>query len=178
MLMPEPIQLILDRVGGDIDLAAEEIYSGSKPLAIYLIILGLNKLRSRQRQQRRTELRREIRPQYVRGSATGSIQFSRKTKIRLFKQAEELLGENGWNLGEVGFLVNLTKEALLDQAWRERQSAKGHLRNAQWYEALAEPLQPGQIVRDYWNAEAAIKLKQDIWADAEGKSADLIGATS
>ncbi len=173
MLMQEKIQQILDSVDGDLDLASENIYEGPKPVAIYVIQVGLDHLKAKRRAIRRRELKREIQPEFRPGRTTGSVEFTPKFKRRLLENTQKLFGKDGWDIGDIN-LGNFTKEGLLLQAASERRSATGMIRNAQFYETLAEPLQPGQLVRDHWTPEDATKLKKKIWKDTEGKRPDLV----
>lgn len=81
--------------------------------------------------------------------------------------------KHGWDIGEIN-IGAFTREDLLAQASKERASAKGHIRSARFYEALAEPMKAGQLVRDYWKPEAAIKVKEEIWQKADPQKADLV----
>lgn len=174
MMIPQPVQMILDSVDGDTSLAAEKVYEGSRQTALYVITVGLEQMKARHRAGRRRELRREVKPRFKSGKTTGSIELTPQCKKRLFVMTNELFGDDGWKIGEIS-LGNFTKETLLDQASKERQSASGHVRNAQFYEALAAPLQPGQLVREFWQPETATKLKQEIWDRTRNQKADLIG---
>jgi hypothetical protein len=173
MMLPQPVQLIIDAADGDLDVAAMRIFEGPKATAIYVIRVGLEHMKSRHRAGRRRELRREVRPKFQAGKTHGSIELTPQSRKRLFGMTQELFGEDGWKIGEIS-LGNMTKESLLDQAGRERQSAHGHVRNAQFYEALAEPLRSGQCVHEYWNPETATKLKKAIWDRSKGKKAELV----
>lgn len=153
--------------------AAAVIYDGPKKIALYVIQLGLETLKAKKRRQRRRELRAELRPQFTAGRTTGSIVLSKASKERLVKQTKELFGDDGWQIGDLN-LGDFTKEQLLAQAVAERSSAKGSIRNAQFYEALAEPLQPGQTARTYWKSETAHKIKSEIWKDTEGHRPALV----
>jgi hypothetical protein len=156
-----------------ISAAAEAIHSGPKKIALYVIALGLETLRAKKRRQRRRELRSEIAPQYTKGRTTGSVVLTAASKKRLVKRTKELFGDDGWQIGDLN-LGDFTKEALLSQAAAERASAKGSIRNAQFYEALAEPLQPGQTCRTYWKSETAHKIKSGIWKETEDHRPALV----
>ena len=78
-----------------------------------------------------------------------------------------------WCIGDVP-LGDATKEFLVESAQAERKSAKGHLRNAVFYECLAEPMAAGQVVRDYWKEAKAVKLIRDeLWQDTEDKDVEF-----
>ena|SRR5271166_5888394 len=153
--------------------AAEEIYGGPKVIAIYAIQIGLERLKAKKRRERRRELKTEIRPQFTAGKTTGSIVLTKASKERLLKQTQQLFGDDGWKIGDLN-LGEFTKEQLFAQATAERSAAKGSIRNAQFYEALAEPLQPGQKARDYWKSETAHKIKLGIWKETEPRRPDLV----
>lgn len=163
---------VLEECDQNIADAANAIYAGPAKIALYVIQLGLETLKSKQRRNRRRELRTEVKPQFRQGRSTGSVILTKASKERLLKRTKELFGENGWMIGDLN-LGDLTKEGLLAQAVAERASAKGSLRNAQFYEALAEPLQPGQLAREYWKSETAHKIKRDIWKGTEDRNPDL-----
>jgi len=167
------MQEALDRVDGDLELAAEGIYDGPKKLAIEVITIGLNTIKARRRAANRRALRHEIQPQYRPGKRAGSFVMTSQSRRRLMEHTQQLFGPNGWKIGDIR-LGEFTKEGLIDQAIKERQSAKGHIQNALFYETLAEPLQPGQRVREYWKDDDATKVKNKIWRDAESRKADLI----
>jgi hypothetical protein len=163
----------LEDCSGVILDATERVYSGPKKIATYVISIGLECIKSKKRRERRQELKKELKPVLVKGKVTGSVIFSKASKTRLLKATQELFGDDGWMIGEIN-LGDFTKEQLLLQAAKERDSAKGSLRNAQFYEALAEPLQAGQFARDYWKSETAHKIKQEIWKDTEARRPDLV----
>ena len=157
----------------DVASAAVTIYNGPETISMYVIHIGLETIKAQKRRSRRRELRTEVSPQYVRGRTTGSVVLSKESKKRLLRHTQELFGDEGWMIGELN-LGSMTKEGLLSQAASERASAHGSLRNAQFYEALAEPLQPGQMAKDYWKSETAHKIKRGIWKDTEGQRPALV----
>jgi hypothetical protein len=164
---------ILEEVDGDISEAATVIYKGPKQIAFYVITLGLEWMKSKQRRERRRELRTEVKPQFTPGPVTGSYVLTKSAKKRILRHTQELFGDNGWKIGDLN-LGEFTKEQLLAQASAERASAKGSIRNAQFYEALAQPLQPGQMAKDYWKSETAHKIKSGIWNQTEDSRPDLV----
>ena len=72
----------LESVGGDLANAAEAIYSGPKEIALYVIRLGLEKIKSGKRRERRRELRTEVKPQFTAGRTTGSIVLTKASPRR------------------------------------------------------------------------------------------------
>ena len=82
-------------------------------------------------------------------------------KQRLVKHVKELVGDDGWMIGDL-YLGDMTKEQLLSQAASERRFARGSLGNAKFYETMARPLQPGQLVCEYWTSKAVKKMREDI----------------
>ena len=168
----EDVQRILNETA-NINDAAVAIYSGPDRLAIYVITIGLEALKSRKRRERRRELRTELQPQFKSGRTTGSVVFTEKTKKTLLKKTVNLFGDDGWQIGDLN-LGDFSKEQLLAQAIAEENSAKGSLRNAKFYRALAEPLQPGQLARDYWKPETAYRIKGEIWKGSSEKRPDLV----
>ena len=171
--MIENILKLLDRVDGDVKIAAESILDGPKKIALYVLEIGLLHLKAKKRATRRRSLRSEAKPRFKTGRTTGNIELTKQAKVRLFKMTQELFGDDGWQIGALN-LGSFTKEALLAEAASERKSAKGHIQNALFYEALAEPLQPGQLVKDYWKPETATKIKGDIWKSTEGQRPELV----
>lgn len=89
------------------------------------------------------------------------------------KETQTLFSKDGWNIGEIN-IGDFTREDLLEHAAKERKSAKGHIRNAQFYEALAEPMAAGQKVSAYWKPDKALKVREDIWKNTESKSPALV----
>jgi hypothetical protein len=135
-------------------------YDGSKPLVGYVILMGLQTIARRKRANRRRELRFNLQPEFVHRGANGSVTLTAKAKQRLLSHAKELYGDDGWVIGSVN-ISNFTKEQLLAQSEAERKSAEGSLRNADFYAALAHPMQPGQTVKEYWTPEKAKRLRGD-----------------
>ena len=158
---------------GDIPAASKLIYP-NRALALFVLEYGLGVLKSRSRRQRRRELTAVVQPQFMRkpGGITGQVVLTPAAKKRLTENTRDLFGADGWMIGDLN-LGSFTKEQLLAQASNERASAKGSLRNAQFYEALADPLQPGQRARDYWKPGDAQKIKRTIWQDTEGQRPTL-----
>jgi len=170
--MLEDVHKILDSVDNDIELAAEKIHGGKKDILLYVISVGLDHIKAKRRANRRRELRREVQPQFRTGKTAGSIELTPKAKERLFNSTKELFGNDGWKIGDIS-LGDFTKEDLLLQAAAERKSAKGHILNADFYEALAEPMKDGQRVRQYWKPEDAAKIKGKIWKEGESRRPEL-----
>ena len=122
--------------------AAQFIYDSRKSLAVYVITVGLDTIKAELPQgSSPRQFKQAIKPQFKPGPVTGSVVFTKKTKERLAHHANELFGDKGWAIGGV-WLRDMTKEQLLDRAQVECKSAKGSLQNAQFYEALAQPLSP------------------------------------
>lgn len=144
--------------------AAESILHGPRDLAIYTITIGLEHLKAVVRRERRRSLRREIKPEFRSGRTTGSVVFTERAKKRVVEHAQRLFDD--WQIDAHIKLGNATKEELLASARAERSSAKGHIRTAMFYEALAEPLNAGQRLRDYWESKSdVVKVKNKIWRD-------------
>jgi hypothetical protein len=164
---------ILENLKGNTSKFALEAYDRPKNFVLYLLQLAGETLKSKQRRTRRREIRAEIKPQFVRGKVTGSYVLTKQSKERIFRNTQELFGANGWKIGNLQ-LGAWTKERLIDEAARERSSAKGHIQNACFYEALAEPLKSGQRVDAYWSQEDGTKLKQSIWKKTESHTPALV----
>jgi hypothetical protein len=145
--------------------AAVAIYEGPRDLALYVLQVGVEKLGALRRRAVRTELRQELQPHYVKGKTTGSIVLSPKSKRKVIEMSERLFTE--WQIDATITLGNATREELLSKAQAERASSKGHIRTAMFYEAIAEPLKPGQRVMEYWRQDAALKVKRQIWRETK-----------
>lgn len=173
MTHKEAAQAAIEDADGSISEAAIAIYDGPKPLAMYVISVGLEHIKARHRATNRREIRREVQPQFTQGKTVGSVVLTKQAKKRISDNTQRLFGKDGWDIGDLN-IGSFTRESLLDQAARERSSAKGHIRNARFYEALAEPMKPGQLVKDYWKQEKAISVKNTIWKETEGQRPDLV----
>ena len=165
-LKDDVLKLIEDST--DIRNAAEKIYRGSKDRAIYVITVGLEHIKAKGNASTRRQLRRDvISNTLVKGKTYGSVRRSKASMRKAAEAARELFTK--YFIGSLP-LGEATKEFLLQQAQNERASSKGYLRNAVWYEALAEPMLPGQMVADYWQSEKACELiREEIWRDTEHK---------
>ena len=173
--LKDQVLILLDGVKDYSDLAAT-IYKTPK-LAVYVISVGLEHLASRNRATTRRTMRNAvIKPQFSQrqGGVTGSVTISKRSQRKLEAAARDLFLT--WRVGSMA-LGEMTKEALLTEASNERASAKGHLRNAVFYEALAHPMQSGETVKAYWQSAKAVKLIRDeIWEDSEDKTVAFDGA--
>ncbi len=169
----EAWQAIKD-ANNDLTEAAAVIFAGPRKLALYVLLIGLQSIARKKRAARRSELRAEVKPEFKRSSSgvTGSVVLTERAKKRLFEHTQKLFGDDGWNIGNLN-LGDMTREGLLVQADVERKSAVGSIRNADFYEALAEPLKPGQSVRDYWTPKKAGAVRDKIWKGTEGKRPTL-----
>jgi hypothetical protein len=154
---------IYKEADGDTNKAADAIYAGPKRLAWYVISLGLVAIARKKRANRRRELRALIRPEFVKapGGPTGSVVMTEKSKQNLLDYAKELYGDDGWIIGNLN-IGDMTKEELIAQAASERKSAAGSIRNANMYEAMAEPMLPGQKVRSHWTKKAFNALRDSL----------------
>jgi hypothetical protein len=168
----EALRVLKESDGNIID-ASHEIYGGPESIALYVIQIGLEKLKSQVRRDNRREIKREIQPEFVKGKVTGSVVPSKAFQKRIIKNTQRLFSnEEGWMIGDINIGM-MTREQLFAQAVAERKSAKGCLQNAQFYEALAEPLQPGQRADAYWKPETATKIKRDIWKENKDRRPEL-----
>ncbi len=172
MSIQDEVQEIIEKTD-TIKEAADVIINGKRSLVVFVVMLGLEHFSAKKRRERRRQLRTEVKPQFQAGPVTGSVVLTKSAKKRLLKSTRELFGDDGWMIGELN-LGDFTKEQLIAQAVQEEAQAKGSIRNAQFYRALAEPLQPGQVARDYWKSETAHKIKQGIWKGTEDQRPDLV----
>ena len=68
-----------------------------------------------------------------------------------------------WRVGRLS-IGDMTREQLLAEAAAEERKSNGHLKDAKLYKAIAKPMHPGQLVRDYWESPEAIHmLRDEIW---------------
>jgi hypothetical protein len=129
----------------------------NKELALYVIDVGINKILAQERRQIRREIKSRIIPQDdLRHVSSGGIRFSASTVKRVHANHQQFLQE--WYIGGLS-LGNLTKEELLAEAVKEKKAGYGHYINAGIYEILADPLKPGQRMRDYWQSVDEIQLE-------------------
>ena len=153
---------MLQKHDNDIHTAAVDIYGGPKKIAIYVIEIALEYLKSRERALHRREIRRQI------GLAKATEErrhtgfgLSSPAKKKLLANTQKLFGHDGWMIGAIN-VQDFTREGLLDEAARERRKSGGHIINAQIYETLAEPMQPGQLVREHWTLREVAKIKKSV----------------
>ena len=156
----ETIHKILDKVDDDAELAAEEAYNASKKVVVEVLRIGMATIAGKRRRLNRRQFKRDIVPKYQR-TAKGGQEFTASTKKKLASLAQKLFGPEGWKIGRI-FLIDFTKEQLLAQVDSERLAAQGHEDNADFYEALAEPMKSGQKVRGVWKADEILALRQRI----------------
>ncbi len=157
----QEIHEILDSVGQDTTQAANVIMRRDrhKNLIRWLVETALIHVKAQARAQRRRQFRREIEPGYqVMFNGSKRLELTESAKERLKAATKKLFGRDGWQIGDVN-IGDFTKEALIEEADRERRLARGHTRNAEFYEALAAPMEPGQYVRDYWTPERVVDLR-------------------
>jgi hypothetical protein len=164
---------VIDAADGNVSAAALDFYNGPKSLALYMLEIAVTHLKARKRATNRRSLRRVVQPEFKKSGVTGRIVLTQRAKKRLTENTRSLFGKDGWDIGEIN-IGAFTREDLLAQAAKERASAKGHIRNAQFYEALAEPMKPGEVVRDHWkNPSKVTAVKDKIWRDTEGQQPTL-----
>lgn len=147
----------------DFKATANAIYR-IKDLAIYAMVIGIENIVARERAEKRRELRAVVQPEFVKpaGKSYGSVVLTERSKQRMVEHAHDLF--NDWKINATVTLGNATREELLHQAQAETLSAHGHSRNAAFYQALAEPLKPGQRVIDFWrDTKRVTKLRDKIW---------------
>lgn len=157
----EEIHVVLDSVDQNTDAAANIILKRERHqhLIRWLVETALIHLKAQARAQRRRQLRREIEPGYqVMLNGGKRLELTESAKQRLKAATKKLFGRDGWQIGDVN-IGDFTKESLIEEAERERRLAKGHTRNAEFYEALAAPMKAGQFVRDYWTPERVADLR-------------------
>jgi hypothetical protein len=164
--VPDHREAILDIAAKhDLPDATNMIFDGPKDRAKYAISIGIETITAKERARNRRELRSVVQPRFKQGKTIGSVVLTDNAKKRLVEHAQDLF--TGWMINATVSLGNATKEDLLDAINNEQLSARGHLRNVEFYSALAEPLKPGQRVSDYWrNSKTVAKIRDQIWDDA------------
>ncbi len=148
MIMQIPDSILDDEKNG-----AKQAFK-NRPMALYLIELGLGVLRGQRRRQRRLEIKAEApRPEKQEATADNPrpfAHFSASGKAKMSEMTNEWLGTNGWYIGKRN-LLEFTRSELLIEIDREYRQGNGHLNNARWYEALVEPMKnDNQTIGDFW----------------------------
>lgn len=144
------------------EAAKSLLRDGPRSLVLYVLAIGINKLLAQDRHNTRQELKREIQPQFVQGPTTGSVRLSKATVARQIKIADRLFNE--YKIGILS-IANMTREELIEQAKKELSAARGSIVNYKLYNAWAEPMQPGQRVRDYWRPAEFENVRTRILAE-------------
>lgn len=161
---------VLETFSNNSQKAAEEVLTnGPDSLTLYVLRWGFDTLKSSQRRNKRREIKSEIQPKYVPGNTTGKVVLSKETQERLKKRSEWL---SEWMIGSVS-LGDFTKAMLLAQSESEKNSARGSLQNSKFYEALAEPLRTGQLVREHWRPDDASKIRRAIVESTKDRQPEL-----
>ncbi len=160
----EEVERLLDK--HDVEEVISRLVKGPTGRLIYVLEIGLHHLAARKRAGIRRGLRAVVQPKFKKGKNIGSVVLTESAKRRLVEHSRELF--SGWMINANVSLGDATREDLLVQAEMERNSADGHIRNAQFYEALAEPLEAGQTVRDYWrDPKVVAKIKERFIQDED-----------
>jgi hypothetical protein len=129
-----------------------------KPLAMFVINVGIDTIKSRDRRRARREIKSDINPEFEQNpnsSSVYAVRFNKETIERIQGYGDRLMED--WCIGGL-VLGDLTKEELIEEAEREELSGRGHLINAKIYRALAEPLVSEQKMRSYWTKEKASEV--------------------
>lgn len=137
-----------------------EFLKDEPELLLYVINVGLDKILATARRNHRRAIKFTIAPEYT--VEARAVRFSPDTIKRVHAHSVQFLRD--WYIGGIA-LGDLTKEELLAEAEREKRSGTGHLVNARIYEILAEPLHPGQKMRDHWSEDEAKRAA--LWASEE-----------
>jgi hypothetical protein len=172
MSIRDEVEKILEATSYDVPKAARRVYRpGNESMILYVLELGLNTFTRKQRAETRRRLHNTVinpKPVFVRGSVTGSIKPSPRQQARIDREARNLF--TTYPIDANLMLGDATREQLIAAAQGERASTKGHLRKATWYEAMANQMKPGQIVKARWTGpEAAQLLRDEIWRTTESK---------
>lgn len=148
---------IPDDVLDDEETGAERVYR-SRKMALYVIGVGLSKLRHERRRLSKLRLKAELPATTERVSAPSGdgktsrpyATFSEEGAKKMRSMTEEWLGSNGWFIGSRN-LMEFTRDELRVEVDREHRSRDGHEANAKFYEALIAPMKNGdQTIGDFW----------------------------
>lgn len=142
----------------------KKIMSEKDPkLIVFLVQIGVEHLASKFRAHDRRDMRRNVvEPTFVKGKRRPSI-LTPNDKVKVAQAAKSLF--EVWKIGGIG-LGEATKDKLLMAANEERLAGTGHLKNAEFYEALAAPMDDTETVADHWENENAVVLIQEkIWKE-------------
>lgn len=150
--------------------AAENLLVGSRSVALYVLGIGVEAIKSKTRRSVRRTLKQEIKPEYVKGPVTGSVRLSKRSVRRMSELGDRLWAD--WKIG-VYSLGDMTREQLLAQVESEKKSAHGSLQNVQFYKALADPMGDGQLVREHWSPESVKALKKQVYESTKDKRPTL-----
>ena len=176
MNLKDEVLTIIESSTGHANAAATIIRRGGELLE-FVVLIGVDNLAAKNRATKRRSLRVKVKPGFVKAprAAYGRVTMSKRSKARLVAATEQLF--TGWSINATITLGGATKEDLLVQAAAERASAKGHIRNAVFYETLAEPLAPGQRVAEYWKDLKTVTLIRDeLWRETEDQEVGLTKA--
>jgi hypothetical protein len=151
-------KLALSDSNGDVVAAAKLIYPNEK-LALYLIQIGLTKLKAQRRAtNRRAAAGREPVEVSRPGRVTGSYTFSKKN-AKKWNESVAVYSDNGFMIGDKN--IGVFKQAdLIEQANKERSSAGGHMKMAIFYETLAAGMKRDKTVKDTYTEEQFKALLQ------------------
>ena len=155
----------LDDHNDDAAAAARDIVdNGTYEVRLYITIVGLMRLQAEQRRKNRRLLALRVRPQFIANPGAPPARIpplSRGNERRLRQQAREFFAD--WKIGTMS-MAEMTKENLLEEAAKERRKSDVHLFDALLYEEMAAPMQPGQLVPDFWVSPEAVRLLRDeLW---------------
>lgn len=136
----------------DVETQAKRLLaSDDKDLILYILALGLNTAKQRQRHVERDFMKNigEAPPKerLVPGRVTGSVKIvpSKKTT-----NAMQQLILDVWHVGDIK-LGDATGNDLAVAINREHQSSKGHQKNALFYQHIKKKVGEDEAVREQWD---------------------------
>lgn len=136
--------------------------SPHRELLEYLLNAALLRIRQQARKKQRTRIKVEelydIRVQSIL-PAKPRYEISEGAKQKIRQRTLTML--TTWMIGDMP-LADMEKAGLLAAAVHEKNSGNGHFVNAQFYEALAEPMNDIETVKDHWQDEGARLLHESI----------------
>lgn len=146
---------MLDSFDGDEEKLFKALLTAPlRPLLFYVFRTGLLRLKGKNRQKIRDQLKPAVMP----GGNPALVSLSRRS--RWFQD---------YVIGTMA-MADMTKDDLMEQAFKERRAANGHLADAIFYEQVAAPMAAGKTVKQHWpKPEALWTLREKVYTEFYGK---------
>jgi hypothetical protein len=153
---------------GSIDAVVDALLRSPRKhreLIEYLLRGGLVRAQHHMRKTQRSRIMAEELSDGVRPVAAGAPRYDYpNAKLAIRRRTLTMLAS--WPIGNTTLDVAY-KHDLLREAKHERSSGNGHFGRAKFYEALAQPMDDTQQVKDCWEDEGARLLRQSILDELE-----------